>query len=233
MASHTTETQTTFTCKHCHSTVETNNKRFINCGHYFCINCIEKNASKKCPTCGKVFDEFTETPPGQLMCHICKELIGGTKGHLLCCHSFCLCCITEWFKSWTYCPVCKNTSTEIVTEAPASFGLEESLPPRNMISLDSGIPGSRSGGSFSCECGKRWNSEYAYDNFGQKCSKCRRSVKPVGLKPAKKASEREPGARKGAHKNHLCGMCEEIGSDCSRCKYTKKDVDQFCNAFNL
>lgn len=227
-------TATTFTCEHCHSKVETNKKRFINCGHYFCINCIEKNASKKCPTCGGVFDEFTDTPPGQPICSICQDVMGGTKGHLLCCHSFCFGCITEWFEHSGCCPVCKNMSTEISREAPPSLGLEEeSYPPPVHIPLDTGIPGSRKGGSFSCECGKKWRSEYAYKNVEQKCGKCRRSVKPFKLKQPKKLTNRKPEERKEAHKRHLCGMCEKIGSDCSQMKFTKKDLDKFCRTLNL
>ena len=80
-------------------------------------------------------------------------------------------------------------------------------------------------GVFLCPCGRKWISQNAYENKTQRCCSCLLNILPTSLM----AIQRCEVAQRGTHKKDLCEMCLNMGRDCSQAgKFTKKDLDNFC-----
>ena len=227
MASHSS-------CHICHREKHSNNIAYINCGHSFCKYCIETEAGKQaiCPICKQKFDEFGADPPKEKKCVICQDTIHGRCGFLPCGHSFCYHCIFQWIQESRSCPICKMECDEIFQTPPINsedpFPSVEDTPdslPR-IISLDAGLdPGNEKvHGHFSCRCGRKWQSSNAYEGVWQKCVACRRYVIPSRVAPLGQI-----GLSEGTHRKELCGMCRQMGRDCSsEQKFTQADLSNFC-----
>ena len=217
-------------CSKCQHATHANNKTYTNCGHSFCKDCINTRAGEEdiCPICPREFDEIES-----LSCVICQDIITGRCGWLQCGHYYCYNCIARWLKQSYSCPICKAETTEILQTAPDTKkvpcpSFEEETPPSpNFISLDRGLDpgGERMRAHFSCFCGRKWDSAYAYEGAWQKCGRCGRGASPIRVAPLA-AGQCVSGP--GTHRVELCGMCQEMGRDCSMGRFTEEDLNKFC-----